>query len=86
MAYSYNTKLLVLMGDLTLQGQKQYQVVHGFVNVEDGSTVLTIPIEDDYIPNVHIQVDLVGATMRTDDNGDPLPDAPDRPAPIPGAR
>ncbi|MGA9596317.1 MAG: MG2 domain-containing protein, partial [Acidimicrobiia bacterium] len=57
----------------------------GFVStetftIEDGSTVLSIPIEDDYIPNVHIQVDLVGATGRTDDNGDPLPDAPDRPA------
>ena len=57
----------------------------GFVStetftVEDGSTVLSIPIEDDYIPNIHIQVDLVGATGRTDDNGDPLPDAPDRPA------
>jgi hypothetical protein len=57
----------------------------GFVStepftIEDGSTVLSVPIEDDYIPNVHIQVDLVGATGRTDDNGDPLPDAPDRPA------
>jgi uncharacterized protein YfaS (alpha-2-macroglobulin family) len=48
--------------------------------IEEGSTVLTIPIEDKYIPNVHIQVDLVGATMRTTDDGDPLPDAPDRPA------
>jgi hypothetical protein len=48
--------------------------------VEDGSTVLSIPIEDDYIPNIHIQVDLVGATGRTDDKGNPLPDAPDRPA------
>ena len=41
---------------------------------------LSIPIQDEYIPNVHIQVDLVGATGRTADNGDPLPDAPDRPA------
>jgi len=57
----------------------------GFVStetftVEDGSTVLMIPIDDTYIPSVHIQVDLVGATGRTDDSGDPLPDAPDRPA------
>ena len=48
--------------------------------IEDGSTVLTVPIKDEHIPNLHVQVDLVGAAVRTDDNGDPLPDAPDRPA------
>jgi uncharacterized protein YfaS (alpha-2-macroglobulin family) len=48
--------------------------------IEGTSTVLAIPIEDGYIPDVHIQVDLVGATERTDDYGDPLADAPDRPA------
>jgi uncharacterized protein YfaS (alpha-2-macroglobulin family) len=48
--------------------------------IDESSTVLSIPIKDEYIPNVHIQVDLVGATERTADNGDPLPDAPDRPA------
>ncbi len=48
--------------------------------IEGGSTVLSIPIQDQYIPNVHVQVDLVGATTRTDDTGDPLPDAPARPA------
>ncbi|MFC2176850.1 alpha-2-macroglobulin [Actinomycetota bacterium] len=58
---------------------------NGFVTtesftIEGTSTVLIVPIEDDYIPNVHIQVDLVGATGRTTDKGDPLPDAPDRPA------
>jgi uncharacterized protein YfaS (alpha-2-macroglobulin family) len=58
---------------------------NGFVTtesftIEGSSTVLSIPIKDEYIPNVHIQVDVVGATERTADNGDPLPDAPDRPA------
>ncbi len=58
---------------------------NGFVttesfSIEGTSTVLTVPIKDEYIPNVHIQVDLVGATGRTTDKGDPLPDAPDRPA------
>ncbi|MCP4307479.1 MAG: hypothetical protein GY788_21920 [bacterium] len=48
--------------------------------VDDGGTVLTIPIADEYIPSIHIQVDLVGAVARTSDSGDPLPDAPDRPA------
>ena len=55
-------------------------VLHRAFTIEDGSTVLSIPIKDDYIPNLHIQVDLVGATERTADDGDPLPDAPDRPA------
>ncbi|NNL97936.1 MAG: hypothetical protein HKO63_07005, partial [Acidimicrobiia bacterium] len=58
---------------------------NGFVTqetftIEDTSTVLSIPIVDEYIPTIHIQVDLVGATGRTTDAGDPLPDAPDRPA------
>jgi uncharacterized protein YfaS (alpha-2-macroglobulin family) len=58
---------------------------NGFVStetftIEDTSTVLSIPIEDHYVPNVHIQVDLVGATERTNDSGDPLPDSPERAA------
>ena len=58
---------------------------NGFVStesftIEGTSTVLFVPIEADYVPNVHIQVDLVGTTERTTDSGDPLPDAPDRPA------
>ncbi len=58
---------------------------NGFVTtesftIEGAGKVLTIPIEDDYIPNVHVQVDLVGAAERTTDKGEPLPDAADRPA------
>ncbi|MFN8383439.1 MAG: alpha-2-macroglobulin family protein [Anaerolineales bacterium] len=48
--------------------------------VEDGSTTLSIPIEDKYIPNLGIQVDLVGSAPRTDDNGEPIADVPPRPA------
>ena len=29
--------------------------------IEDGSHTLEIPIEDGYTPNLHVQVDLVGA-------------------------
>ena len=47
---------------------------------EDGSAVLTVPVTDDHVPNLGIQVDLVGATERTGDDGSPLPDAPPRPA------
>ena len=48
--------------------------------VEEGSTVLRIPIKEEYIPNLHIQVDLVGAAERIDDKGDILTGAEPRPA------
>ena len=47
----------------------------------DGPTyTLKVPIDEQFIPNVHVQVDLVGAAARMDDAGEPLPDAPKRPA------
>ena len=42
--------------------------------IEDGSTTLSVPIEENYIPNLNIQVDLVGSAARTDDAGQPLSD------------
>ncbi|MBI5951349.1 MAG: Ig-like domain-containing protein [Chloroflexi bacterium] len=48
--------------------------------IKDGSTTLEIPIEEKYIPNLNIQVDLVGSAPRTDDNGETLKDVPPRPA------
>ncbi|KAA3645374.1 MAG: hypothetical protein DWQ07_12970 [Chloroflexi bacterium] len=48
--------------------------------IQEGSITLEIPIEDVHIPNLHVQVDVVGASPRTDDEGNPLPDVPDRPA------
>ena len=53
--------------------------------LEGGSTTLQIPIKDTYVPNLNIQVDLVGAAPRTDDFGEPLPEAPARPAYARGA-
>jgi hypothetical protein len=47
----------------------------------DGTSyTLRIPIEDKYIPNLHIQVDVVGSAPRTDDQGEKLEGAPPRPA------
>ena len=47
----------------------------------DGPTyTLRVPIEDSYIPDVTVQVDLVGAADRTDDKGNPLENVPQRPA------
>ena len=46
----------------------------------DGSAVLQIPIDDGDVPNVVVQIDMVGATARIADDGTPLPDSPPRPA------
>ena len=48
--------------------------------VEDGSATLKVPIEEEYIPNLNIQVDLVGSAPRTDDRGETLENLPPRPA------
>jgi uncharacterized protein YfaS (alpha-2-macroglobulin family) len=49
-------------------------------SIEADSTVLEILIEDSYIPNLNIQVDVVGATPRRDAEGQAIPEAPSRPA------
>lgn len=46
----------------------------------DGSTTLQIPISEAHIPNLTVQVDLVGSAPRTDDAGEALLDVPSRPA------
>jgi len=58
---------------------------NGIISTEsftmDGSShTLQVPIKEAYIPNLHIQVDVVGSVPRTDDKGDILEDAPPRPA------
>ena len=73
--------------------QAPFSPAHGVVTVargdivstaafsaEDGSAVVEIPIEDAWIPNVTVQVDMVGASERTADDGTPLPDLPERAA------
>ena len=49
-------------------------------HVEDGSAMLKIPIEEEHIPNLNIQVDLAGSAPRTDDRGETLKNVPPRPA------
>ena len=44
------------------------------------SHTLRIPIKDEFTPNIHVQVDLVGSTARTDDQGQPDARLPLRPA------
>ncbi len=49
-------------------------------SLSGSSKTLEIPIEDSLVPNVHIQVDLVGAASRTDEDGKLLENVPKRPA------
>ncbi len=44
------------------------------------SYTLKVPLEKRYTPNLHVQVDLVGAATRTDDAGRPNEKLPKRPA------
>ncbi len=48
--------------------------------MEGPTYTLEVPIEENQIPNIHVQVDLVGASVRVDDTGNPLPGLPPRPA------
>jgi uncharacterized protein YfaS (alpha-2-macroglobulin family) len=46
----------------------------------DTTYTLHVPIEDAYIPNIYVNVELVGSAPRTDDAGEEMPDLPARPA------
>jgi uncharacterized protein YfaS (alpha-2-macroglobulin family) len=48
--------------------------------IENASTTLKIPIKEEHIPNLNIQVDVVGSSPRMDDQGEVLEDVPARPA------
>ena len=48
--------------------------------LDNGTATLEIPIEESYLPNVHVQVDVTGSAPRLDDKGKPVEGAPPRPA------
>jgi alpha-2-macroglobulin len=48
--------------------------------MNSASHTLKIPIKEEYLPNIHVRVDLVGASSRPDDEGKPDPKLPKRPA------
>ncbi|MCK6506298.1 hypothetical protein L6R53_23480 [Myxococcota bacterium] len=48
--------------------------------IDGESTVLTVPVEDAMVPTLHVHVDLVGSTARTDDQGATRADLPRQPA------
>jgi len=45
-----------------------------------GSATLEIPITEEYLPNLNVQVDVNGSAPRLDDKGKPIEGAPPRPA------
>ena len=46
----------------------------------EGSHTLRVAIEEAHLPNLHVQVDLVGPAPRLNDDGEPVTGAPPRPA------
>ncbi len=49
-------------------------------SLQGGSTTLEVPVSEEHIPNLNVQVDLVGAALRSDERGETVPGAPPRPA------
>ncbi len=39
-------------------------------SMKETSTILRIPLEEKYLPNIYAQIDLTGATVRTNDKGE----------------
>ena len=48
--------------------------------MNESSYTLRLPLVEAMTPNIYVQVDLVGATARVDDQGNSLPNLPKRPA------
>ncbi|MDQ3249565.1 MAG: MG2 domain-containing protein, partial [Chloroflexota bacterium] len=48
--------------------------------ITEGTVTLKVPILEEQIPNLNLQVNLVGAAARLDDNGNAMDDVPPRPA------
>src|SRR5262249_6103818 len=53
---------------------------HERFTINSNSHTLRIPIKNEYAPNIHVQVDLVGAAWRTDEEGHQQHQLPKRPA------
>ena len=53
--------------------------------MNEPSTTLRVPIEEGYTPNIHVQVDLVGAQLRLNEKGEEDAKLPKRPAFATGA-
>ncbi len=65
-------------GVMTLQRSGILQTERFTMNT--AAHTLKIPIQEAWTPNIHVQVDLVGTTIRNNDKGDPDKSLPNRPA------
>ncbi len=65
-------------GVLTLRRSGIVKTTH--FRMDTASLTLKVPIEEAHTPNIHAQVDLVGAATRTNDEGVPNEQLPKRPA------
>ncbi len=50
------------------------------ISLAGPTTSIKVPITEAMVPNLYVQVDLVGAALRTDDKGEPNDKLPKRPA------
>jgi hypothetical protein len=65
-------------GLMTLQRQG---IIHTErFRMEEATTTLRVPIAEDHLPDLRMQVNLVGSAARLGDQGDPVKGAPRRPA------
>ncbi len=48
--------------------------------MDEDTTVLSIPVTDEQIPNLGVRVELTGTASRLDEGGEPIAGVPDRPA------
>jgi uncharacterized protein YfaS (alpha-2-macroglobulin family) len=60
--------------------RRQGIVHHERFTMVGASHTLRVPIAEEHVPDLTVQVDLVGSAERTDASGDPVPGAPTRPA------
>jgi uncharacterized protein YfaS (alpha-2-macroglobulin family) len=63
-----NAPFFLAEGVMTLERSGVVKTVRFTMN--EASTVLQIPIEERFLPNVHVKVDLLGVTDRTNDKGE----------------
>lgn len=60
-------------------------VARQMLDLSTGSATLKVPLEEDYLPNLGVTVDVVGQEARTDAEGNPVAGAPPRPAQAQGS-
>lgn len=49
-------------------------------HMDKGTTTIEVPIKEGHVPNLYVQVDLVGSAVRVNDEGEKQPELPRRPA------